>query len=161
MHFEGTQQIKASSRAVFDSILDPDRVAACAPGFISMEKLAPNHYKPTLGVGIGAVRAKFTLDVQVEDIREFDHAAMKGHGVAAGSAVDMNAAIDLVPVSDAETTMNWAADVIVSGTIASVGARLLESTARKQIAKFFDCFREKLEEPDTSAAPQAAQAPET
>ena len=161
MHFEGTQQIKAPSRAVFDSILDPDRVAACAPGFVSMEKLAPNHYKPTLGVGIGAVKAKFTLDVQVEDIREFDHAAMKGHGVAAGSAVDMNAAVDLVPVSEAETTMNWVADVTVSGTIASVGARLLESTAHKQIAKFFDCFRQKLETPETPEASQVAQTPET
>ena len=44
--------------------------------------------------------------------------------------------------------MNWVSDVIVSGTIASVGARLLEGTAHKQIAKFFDCFRQNLEAPE-------------
>ena len=69
----------------------------------------------------------------------------KAHGVAAGSAVDLTAVVDLIPVSEAETTMDWVSDVIVSGTIASVGARLLEGTAHKQIAKFFDCFRQKLE----------------
>ncbi|HEU5347053.1 MAG TPA: carbon monoxide dehydrogenase subunit G [Ktedonobacterales bacterium] len=152
MHFEGTQQIKAPARAVWDFMLDPNQVASCAPGFISMDILAPDHFKPTLGIGVGAVRAKFTLDVHLEDVHEFDHAAMKGHGVAAGSAVDMKAALDLIPVSDTETTMNWVADVTVSGTIASVGARLLESTAHKQIAKFFDCFRLKLEAPHSEAA---------
>ena len=148
MHFEGTQQIKASQRAIFAFLVDPNKVASCAPGFISMEILAPDHFKPTIGIGVGAVKAKFTLDVQLQDVREPSHAAMKGHGVAAGSAVDMVASLDLSPVSDAETTMNWIADVTVSGTIASVGARLLDSTAQKQITKFFDCFRQKLEQPD-------------
>lgn len=147
MHFEGTQQIKSSQRAIFEFLVDPNKVASCAPGFISMEILAPDHFKPTIGIGVGAVKAKFTLDVQLQDVREPAHAAMKGHGVAAGSAVDMVASLDLLPVSDAETTMNWIADVTVSGTIASVGARLLDSTAQKQITKFFDCFRQKLEQP--------------
>lgn len=150
MHFEGTQQIKASQQAVFKFLLDPNKVAGCAPGFISMDILAPDHFKPTLGVGIGAVKAKFTLDVQLQDIREPDHGEVKAHGVAAGSAVDLTAVVDLIPVSDAETTMNWVSDVIVSGTIASVGARLLEGTAHKQIAKFFDCFRQNLEAPEST-----------
>lgn len=149
MHFEGSQQIQASRETVFKFLLDPDKVAGCAPGFISMDVLAPDHFKPTLGVGIGAVKAKFTLDVQLANVRDPEHGEVKAHGVAAGSAVDMTAVVDLVPVSDAETTMNWVSDVLVSGTIASVGARLLESTAHKQIAKFFDCFRQKLEAPAT------------
>lgn len=147
MHFEGTQQIKTSRQTVFNFLLDANKVAGCAPGFISMDILAPDHFKPTLGVGIGAVKAKFTLDVQLQNIREPDHGEVKAHGVAAGSAVDLTAVVDLLAVSDVETTMNWVADVTVSGTIASVGARLLESTAHKQIAKFFDCFRQQLEAP--------------
>jgi uncharacterized protein len=147
MHFEGTQQIKVSRQTVFNYLLDANKVAGCAPGFISMDILAPDHFKPTLGVGIGAVKAKFTLDVQLQNVREPDHGEVKAHGVAAGSAVDLTAVVDLLSVSGVETTMNWVADVTVSGTIASVGARLLESTAHKQIAKFFDCFRQQLEAP--------------
>jgi carbon monoxide dehydrogenase subunit G len=159
MHFEGTQQIQAPREAVFTFLLDPNKVAGCAPGFISMDILAPDHFKPTLGVGVGAVKAKFTLDVQLQDIQQPDHGKVKAHGVAAGSAVDLTAVVDLEPVSDAETTMNWSADVTVSGTIASVGARLLESTAHKQIAKFFACFKQKLESPAPEAA--ASESPES
>lgn len=160
MHFEGSEQIKASKEAIFGFLLDPNKVAGCAPGFISMDILAPDHFKPTLGVGVGAVKAKFTLDVQLQNIREPDHGEVKAHGVAAGSAVDLVAIVDLVPVTEAETTMNWVSDVTVSGTIASVGARLLEGTAHKQIAKFFSCFKQKLETPAPEAAASEAPAPD-
>jgi carbon monoxide dehydrogenase subunit G len=159
MHFEGAQPIKAPMQAVWNALLDPNRVAACTPGFVSMEILDANHFKPVVGVGLGAVKAKFTLDVQVTERQEPDRAAMKMHGVAAGSAVDMVATVNLAAASEAETTMNWVADVTVSGTIASVGARLIESVARKQVAKFFDCFSHKLEEPEPEAASEEAPSP--
>lgn len=152
MHFTGTQQIKAPVAKVWAFVLDPNKVAECAPGFKTMEILGPDHFKPTLAVGIGAVKATFTLDVQLEDVREPDHAAMRGRGAAAGSAVDMVAAMDLKALSEAETQMDWTADVNVSGTLASVGARLMEGTAQRLTAKFFDCFRQKIEAPESADA---------
>ncbi len=137
-------------------MLDPNKVAECAPGFKSMEILADDHFKPTISVGIGAVKATFTLDVQLEDVTPQTHAAMRGRGNAAGSAVDMKAAMDLKPVSADETTMDWTADVNVSGVIASVGARLMEGTAHKLTAQFFDCFRQKLEAPGGGGDSQTA-----
>jgi carbon monoxide dehydrogenase subunit G len=35
--------------------------------------------------------------------------------------------------------------VNISGTLASVGARLIEGTANKLVAQTFDCIRAKLE----------------
>jgi carbon monoxide dehydrogenase subunit G len=43
------------------------------------------------------------------------------------------------------TTMDWSADVQVAGTMASLGARLIEGTANKMIGQTFDCMRTKLE----------------
>ena len=43
--------------------------------------------------------------------------------------------------------MDWVADVTIAGTIASVGARLIEGTANKMIGQTFECMRAKLEEP--------------
>lgn len=145
MHFEGNLDIKAPMQKVFQFVLDPNKVAECAPGFKSMDILAPDHFKPTLAVGIGAVKATFTLDVTLEDVREPDHAAMRGRGSAGGSAVDMKAAMSLTALSETETQMNWVADVNISGTLASVGSRLIEGTAHRLTANFFDCFRTKLE----------------
>jgi carbon monoxide dehydrogenase subunit G len=145
VHFTGTQEIKAPKERVFAFVLDPNKVAECAPGFKTMEILGPDHFKPTLAIGIGAIKATFTLDVTLEDVRPTDHAAMRGRGSAAGSAVDMSAAMDLTAVSDSETKMDWVADVNVSGTLASVGARMMEGVAHKLTAQFFDCFQQKIE----------------
>ncbi len=46
------------------------------------------------------------------------------------------------------TIMDWVADVNLSGTLASVGARLIEGTANKMIGQTFDCMKTKLEEPE-------------
>jgi carbon monoxide dehydrogenase subunit G len=41
--------------------------------------------------------------------------------------------------------MLWAAEVHISGSLASVGARLIEGTANKMIGQTFDCIRSRLE----------------
>ncbi len=145
MHFAGDQTIKASMPTIWAFFMDPNAVAQCAPGFKSMEILSPTHFKPTLAVGVGAIKATFTLDVTLVDMQEPSHAVMKGRGNAAGSGVDMTAAMDLTPTSDSVTEMHWTADVNVSGAIASMGARLLEGTAHKLTDQFFDCIRVKLD----------------
>lgn len=152
MHFAGEQTIQAPIETIWAFFMDANRVAECAPGFKSMQILAPDHFKPTLAVGVGPVKATFTLDVTLEDLQEPTHAAMRGRGSAAGSGVDMRSAMDLTPESDTVTHMRWTADVNVSGTLASVGARLMEGTAHKLTNQFFDCFRQKIEAPVAGAS---------
>ena len=37
--------------------------------------------------------------------------------------------------------MDWEADVNIAGTLASVGARMIEGTANKMIGQTFDCMQ--------------------
>jgi carbon monoxide dehydrogenase subunit G len=144
MLFQGTESIEAPQDTVWAFFMNAPAVAACAPGFQKMEVLSPEHYKPTIAVGIGPVRTTFVLDVTLTDLQPPQHLTMKGHGVAAGSAVDLTSELDLTAVSNTSTKLSWSMDTVVSGTIASMGARLLESTAQKLTARFFDCLRQKI-----------------
>ena len=63
MDFSGTQTIAAPIDKVWTYLMDVNQVAACAPGFQSLEELGQEHWKAVVGVGIGAVKAKFTMDV--------------------------------------------------------------------------------------------------
>jgi carbon monoxide dehydrogenase subunit G len=74
---------------------------------------------------------------------------MKGRGKAPGSAVDLSGDMRLSRVGNGNTQMDWEATVVVSGTIASVGARLLQGTAERLTGQFFDCIKTKLQAPDT------------
>jgi uncharacterized protein len=84
-------------------------------------------------------------------MHEPDHMIVKGRGKAPGSAVEMSGDMHLASVEAGQTRMDWSAHVVVSGTIASVGARLLQGTAEKLTGQFFDCLKQKLETSDTTS----------
>jgi carbon monoxide dehydrogenase subunit G len=81
-------------------------------------------------------------------MQEPEHMLIKGRGKAPGSAVDMTGHMHLAAVEGGNTEMDWKATVIVSGTIASVGARLLQGTAQRLTGQFFDCLKTTLQTPD-------------
>jgi carbon monoxide dehydrogenase subunit G len=150
MDFSGSQTIAAPIDKVWAFLLDVNKVAECAPGFQSLEVLGEEHWKAVVSVGIGAVKARFTLDVTRPEMHEPDHMVVKARGKAPGSAVELAGDMRLTAVDSNQTRMDWEAKVIVSGTIASVGARLLQGTAEKLTGQFFSCLKTKLE-PGASA----------
>ncbi|MBV9713455.1 MAG: carbon monoxide dehydrogenase subunit G [Ktedonobacteraceae bacterium] len=143
MEFSGTQTIEASQKDVWAYLYDVNKVAECAPGFQSLEVLGDEHWKAVIAVGVGPVKAKFTLDV-TREMQEPDVMIVKGRGKAPGSAVELSGHMNLSALDAEKTQMDWSAHVIVSGTIASVGARLLSGTAEKLTGQFFDCLKAKL-----------------
>jgi carbon monoxide dehydrogenase subunit G len=158
MHFEGERLVRAPRQMVWAYLLDANKVAACAPGFKGMEILGPDHFKPTVGVGIGAVKATFTLDVHLVEINEPEHVAMTGRGVASDSATDLRGVMDLTEESDSSTRMRWTAEVNVTGKIANMGARLLQGTANKLTERFFTCVSTKLEAQSAAAGAAVPEA---
>ena len=144
MEFSGTQTIAAPIEKVWTFLMDVNNVAECAPGFQSLEVLGEEHWKALVGVGIGAVKAKFTLDVTRPELQEPEHMVVKGRGKAPGSAVELFGDMHLASLGDGQTQMDWKATVVVSGTIASVGARLLNGAAERLTGQFFACLKKKL-----------------
>jgi carbon monoxide dehydrogenase subunit G len=150
MEFSGTQTIAAPIENVWAYLMDVNKVAVCAPGFQSLEELEPEHWKAVISVGVGPVKAKFTLDVTRPEMHEPDLMVVKGRGKAPGSAVELSGRMNLSAVDAEQTQMDWSANVVVSGTIASVGARLLSGTAEKLTGQFFDCLKSNLQAAETA-----------
>ncbi len=147
MHFEGTVDIAAPRDKVWAFVTDPDQVGSCGPGVESITVVDATHFKAAAKVGIGFINAKFKVDMEFAEMTPPDNAVIKAHGQAPGSAVDATAQMALSDgAGGADTTrMDWFADVNLSGTLASVGARLIEGTAQKMIGQTFDCIKAKLE----------------
>ena len=145
MQFSGTVQIAAPRDKVWAFLMDPNQVGSCGPGVESIDVIDEDHFKAKAKVGVGFISAKFVVDMTVAERREPELAVLKAHGQAPGSAVDATANMQLSGPDEGPTTMDWSADVAIAGTIASVGARLIEGTANKMIGQTFDCIRAKLE----------------
>ena len=144
LDFSGAPEITASPRTVWSKLLDPDFVAASAPGVESVERVDPTHFKVISAFGVGAVKVKFKLDVELFDVVEGERLKMRARGKAPGSAVDVVSALQVEDAGGGSTRLNWSATSDVSGTVASVGARLLEGTARRLTEQFWTDFAQRV-----------------
>jgi carbon monoxide dehydrogenase subunit G len=143
--FSGTVDIHASRERVWAFVMDPNQVGQCGPGVESIEVVDDTHFKATAKVGIGFISARFAVNMEMADQTPPDRAVIKAHGQAPGSAVDATAEMTLSGPPEGPTRMDWSADVALSGTMASLGSRLIEGTANKMIGQTFSCMKSKLE----------------
>lgn len=149
MDFSGIQTIAAPQAEVWAYLSDVNKVAVCAPGFQSLEPVGPEHWKAQVAVSVGLVKAKFQCDLTRPEMREPDLMVVKARGKAPGSAVELEGNIQLSTKVEGQTQMDWRAHVVMSGTLASIGARLMSSTAEKLTAQFFECLQSKLQASST------------
>jgi carbon monoxide dehydrogenase subunit G len=145
MRFQGTVQIAARRERVWAFLMDPDEVGSCGPGVETIEVVDADHFKAKAKVGVGFISARFNVDMTIAERNEPDRALIKAHGQAPGSAVDATAEMTLSGPPEGPTTMDWSADVLIAGTLASIGGRMIEGTANKMIGQTFDCIKSKLE----------------
>jgi uncharacterized protein len=145
MHFEGSVEIAAPRERVWAFVIDPDQVGQCGPGVETIEVIDATHFKATAKVGVGFISARFVVNMEIAEMTAPEASTIKAHGQAPGSAVDATAHMRLSENASGGTRMDWDADVNIAGTLASVGARMIEGTADKMIGQTFDCMKTKLE----------------
>ena len=144
LEFSGSPAIAAPRERVWERLMDPHFVAQSAPGVESVEAVDPTHFKVISGFGVGSIRVRFTMDVELFDIDAGKSARMRVRGKAPGSAIDVVSNLQVADAGSGGTQLKWSATSEVSGTVASVGARLMEGTARKLTEQFWTDFARRV-----------------
>ena len=96
---------------------------------------------------IGPVKAKFSGTVQLDTAGAPDMFSLtgQGNGGAAGHAKG-GATVTLAENGPNETVLRYEAKAVIGGKLAQLGSRLIQSTAQKLAAKFFQSFAEVVNE---------------
>lgn len=129
--------------------MDPGFVASCAPGVEGVEAIDATHFRVTTLLGVGSVRVRFVMDLELADLVPPERGRMVVRGTAPGSVIQAESTVRLAADGPAATTLDWSVHSEVRGTIASTGARLLKGTARKLTEQFWNTFGEKVYEVTT------------
>ncbi len=146
MKLSGVINIKAPRQKVWEFLTDPLKVSQCAPGVEKVEIVeAGRKFKATAGIGFGTVKAKFTGDAEFVELDAPNRAVIKAHGNAPGSAADVSSEMLLSDGPDGATVMNWTAEIMVLGQLASLAARMMVPVSQKLSEQFFECARKKIE----------------
>jgi uncharacterized protein len=138
----GKKTIALPQGQVWAALNDPDILGQSIPGCESFQKVTDNAYRATVMSRIGPVQARFSGTVSLSDFDAPNGYTITGEGSAgpAGSAKG-SARVSLAPAPEG-TLLTWTADAQVSGKIAQIGSRLIDSTANMMANQFFDRFQQ-------------------
>jgi hypothetical protein len=164
MQITGDYLLPATPETVWRALNDADVLRQCIPGCQNLEKLSDTEFKAKVGTRIGPLQATFDGHVQLTDLDPPKSYTISGSGSGGvvGSAKG-GAKVRLVP-EGAGTRLSYDVDAQVSGKIAQLGSRLIDSTAKMMAGQFFDKFQEIVSRdaaPEIVAAmPEAVAKPE-
>jgi uncharacterized protein len=118
---------------------DPDVLAKCIPGCEGLDRVAEDEYAMRMKMGIASISGRFDGKVRITEKNPPVSFRMSVEGAGKIGFMKGDGVITL-SAADSGSSVQFEGDVQVGGTIANVGQRLIETTAKMIIERFFDCL---------------------
>ena len=154
MDMTGTQHIDSPRDVVWAALNDVEVLRQSIPGCQSIEKVSDTEMNAKATLKVGPVKAAFTGKVTLSDLDPPNGYTITGEGSGAAGFAKGSAVVRLVEGGGA-TTLNYQVKAQVGGKLAQLGSRLIDATAKKLTAEFFEKFGEAVAPPETDAAEPA------
>jgi carbon monoxide dehydrogenase subunit G len=144
MDMTGQHTIPAPRQTVWEALNDPDVLKQCIPGCEEIEKTGDDGFTAKVSVKVGPVKAKFGGQVTLSDIDPPNGYTISGEGKGGAAGFAKGGAKVRLEDADggAATILSYEVNASVGGKLAQIGARLIDSTAKKYANDFFATFSE-------------------
>lgn len=147
MLIEESFRVAAPIERVWQFIRDPETVGPCVPGCEGIEVTGPNSYKSSIRVGLGPIKARFVVDVELVEETPPTYARSKTRGEEGGraSSVSADSELRLADLGDGATEVSYRSDVNVVGRLAKFGFGIMRKKAQKLGEEFAQSLKQNLE----------------
>ena len=143
MDLKGEYRIPAPRDQVWAMLNDPAVLRECIPGCESLEGGVAEGFSARVTTKVGPVKATFTGAVTLSDVNPPESYRISGEGKGGVAGFAKGGANVHLATDGADTILTYEANAQVGGKIAQLGARLIDSTAKKLADQFFACFAAK------------------
>lgn len=144
MKVEGSYTFAAPRHVVWPMLLDPTVLANVMPGCEELKEVGENQYVGVLKIKVGPVQGKFNGEVTLTDIAAPNSYNMVVDGKGPAGFVKGDGGLRLEE-EGGTTIMHYSGDAQVGGRIASVGQRLLDTSAKAIIRQSLDGLNQQVE----------------
>ena len=149
----GVERVDATPEQTLAFVSDPRRVGRCMPDLEQLQVADTRHFTAVVKVGVGPVHGRLKMAVEITpDPARPNELSLAVNGSGMGSGMDMTSHVRVMPAEGGGSELHWTAEAAVSGPLASLGGRLLESQAKKTTQSMFAAIRSALQ---TTGAPRA------
>jgi uncharacterized protein len=121
---------------------DPDVLKRCIPGCESIERISDTEMSAKVTLKVGPVKASFTGRVKLSDLDPPNRYRISGEGAGGVAGFAKGGATVRLHRDGSATMLDYDVKAQIGGKLAQLGGRLIDSTARKLAAEFFEKFGE-------------------
>ncbi len=158
MELTGQERIAAPRAQVWQALNDPEILKACIPGCESIELTSPTEMQARITLRLGPIKASFSGQVILSNVDPPNGYTISGEG-SGGSAGGARGSADVRLAEDGDgSLLTYRVTSQVTGKIAQLGARLVDSAAQKLAGDFFAAFNNSFQQ-TVAGAPLLSAAP--
>jgi len=121
----------------YQRLQDPEVLAGAMPGCESLEKIGENEYRMKMKMALASLSGNFDGKVQITEQAPPASFKLLVEGTGKVGFMKGEGTLKFAP-KDQGTDVSYEGDVQIGGTIAAVGNRLIDATAKMMIKRFFD-----------------------
>jgi carbon monoxide dehydrogenase subunit G len=155
MDMTGTQHIEAPRDIVWAALNDVEVLRQAIPGCESIEKVSDTEMKAKVTLKVGPVKASFAGKVTLSDLDPPNGYTIAGEGSGGAAGFAKGSAKVRLVESPGSTDLHYEVKAQIGGKLAQLGARLIDSTAKKLAGDFFEKFSEAVAPPPPEATDAA------
>ncbi len=142
MKISGSYLMPFPPERAYGLLQDPEMLAQCMPGCEQLVKIADDTYQMKMKMVLAAISGQFDGKVSISEQNPFTSFRLVVEGTGKIGFMKGSGLLNLTP-KDGSTDVAYDGDVQVGGTIAAVGQRLIDTTSKMMIKRFFDKLCEK------------------
>ncbi len=160
MRFENQFQVGAPIDAVWDAMLDVERVAPTVPGARVLERVGDDAYKVAIKVKVGPMSMTYNGEVEITERDEAAHrAVMKARAKESRGQGTADADVTMVLAGrNGGTSATVTTEVRLSGRVATMGQGVLQDVSRRLVETFAGNLATMLEGGEVPQPPAPAPA---
>ena len=144
MLLQGNFEINAARALVWQQISNPALMAACIPGCESIEQIDAVTYQAVVAVGVGVVKAKFNLQIEVIEETPPKQVLSRTRGLEGKRTSTLNAEnrVWLTELEDGKTRVHYESEVSITGRLGKFGLGIMRKHVDKMSAQFAHNFEQ-------------------
>lgn len=137
MKISGASLVPVAQERAFALLQDPVVLARSMPGCDTLERIGDNEYHMKMKMVLASISGLFDGKVRIADSRPHSSFRLIVEGAGRIGFMRGDGLLTLTEL-EGGTNVQYEGTIEVGGTIAAVGQRLLDTTARMMIKRFFE-----------------------
>lgn len=150
MKINGNYTLNVTPSVFWEMVMDPDILEKVTPGIKELKKQGPDSYEAISQVRVGPVKGNFNGNLAIKDKVQHESCTLKIDQKSKMGNVIAEIAMKMVPLEDDKTDIQYTGEAKMSGTLASMGQRIMSGVVSTLSKQFFKSMEEEIEKRDNN-----------